>query len=304
MINQLQDIGQSVLQFTMDLTKSWHGRIMLLSLITGFVFVTSWLPLLLTKAVEGSGFVFIVFSFIWAFHKLWNDRSKLILLEALESDRVIGYTFILTGVLLFPFVRFSLWSQSLLWLFIMAGLAISTWGVQFFRLYPIVTLLLALTAYPKPGILAKLVWQAFTPYQFLERVMAQGGAAALRLIGQPAIAEGPYLAIPPNGAVEVNWGCNGFTMALAMAMAGLFMGIFFKKNWVFTLLIMIVGAVLALIFNIPRIMLLTMASVYWGEASFKFWHGTWGGQLFTSILFAIYYYAIMALIKYRPKRMV
>lgn len=303
MIKQLQALSQSVLQFILDLAKTWHGRIVLLGFITGLIFITSWLPLLLTKAVEGSGFAFIVFSSIWAFYKLWKDQEKLMVLKAQEGDRVIGYAFILLGVLIFPFVQFSVWPQSLIWLIIMAGIAISTWGVQFFRLYPIVTLLLSLTVYPKPGTLAKLVWQAFTPYQFLERVMAQGGAAALRLIGQPAVSEGPYLAIPPNGAVEVDFGCNGFTMALTMAVAGFFMGIFFKQSWSFTLLMMFVGAILALIFNIPRIMLLTMASVYWGEASFKFWHGTWGGQLFTSILFTIYYYAVMAIIKHRPKRL-
>jgi exosortase/archaeosortase family protein len=277
-----------------------HGKIIAAGLVVGLCFLFSWMSLLFTESLDGSGLVFVVFSSAWAFHRLWKERENLLSLEASEGDRVIGYAFVLTSVFLFPFVRISLWPQSLLWLFIMAGIAISSWGVQFFRLYPIVTLLLALTVYPKPGTFAKLVWQAFTPYQFLERMMAQGGAMALRFIGQPAIADGPYLAIPPNGAVEVDWGCNGFTMALTMAVAGFFMGIFFKQNWVITLAMMLAGAILALMFNVPRIMLLTMASVYWGQASFDFWHGTWGGQLFTGVLFTVYYYAVMAMVKRRP----
>lgn len=40
-------------------------------------------------------------------------------------------------------------------------------------------------------------------------------------------------------------------------------------------MMMVVGAGLALVFNIPRIMLLTLASVYWGKERFNFWHGTW-----------------------------
>jgi len=53
--------------------------------------------------------------------------------------------------------------------------------------------------------------------------------------------------------------------------------------------------VLALIFNVPRIMLLAIAAVYWGETSFKFWHGPWGGQMFSGVLFTVYYYAVMGL---------
>ncbi|MBD2260588.1 archaeosortase/exosortase family protein [Pseudanabaena sp. FACHB-2040] len=132
--------------------------------------------------------------------------------------------------------------------------------------------------------------------------MAHAGAAALRVIGQPAIAEGSIVALPPAGAVNVDWGCNGFNMAFTMAAAGLIMGLFYKQRWYNTLSIMAVGTVLALIFNVPRIMLLTIASVYWGEASFKFWHGHWGGQLFSSVLFTVFYYAVMALINRQPAR--
>jgi exosortase/archaeosortase family protein len=92
-------------------------------------------------------------------------------------------------------------------------------------------------------------------------------------------------------------------MAVQMAVAGFFMGLFLKQNWVSTLMMMVVGAGLALIFNIPRIMLLTLASVYWGEGWFNFWHGTWGGQVFTGLLFTLYYYSIMAMVnRRRPKQ--
>jgi hypothetical protein len=45
-----------------------------------------------------------------------------------------------------------------------------------------------------------------------------------------------------------------------------------------------------------------MASIYWGEAAFDFWHSTWGAQIFSAVLFTVYYYAVMAVIKKRPKR--
>ncbi|HEY9880475.1 MAG TPA: archaeosortase/exosortase family protein, partial [Leptolyngbyaceae cyanobacterium] len=80
------------------------------------------------------------------------------------------------------------------------------------------------------------------------------------------------------------------------------MGLFYKQRWYNTLAIMTMGIILALIFNIPRIMLLAIASVYWGKDAFKFWHGPWGGQIFASVLFTVFYYAVMALINRRTAK--
>ena len=44
---------------------------------------------------------------------------------------------------------------------------------------------------------------------------------------------------------------------------------------------MTIGIVLALAFNVPRIVLMTLAVVYWGKDAFEFWHGAWGGQIFS-----------------------
>jgi exosortase/archaeosortase family protein len=55
----------------------------------------------------------------------------------------------------------------------------------------------------------------------------------------------------------------------------------------------VIGVVASFIFNVPRVMLLAIASVYWGHGAFEFWHGPWGGQLFSGILFMVYYYLVM-----------
>jgi hypothetical protein len=41
------------------------------------------------------------------------------------------------------------------------------------------------------------------------------------------------------------------------------------------------------------VMLLAIASVYWGKASFEFWHGPIGGQMFAMVLFTIFHYMVM-----------
>jgi exosortase/archaeosortase family protein len=69
---------------------------------------------------------------------------------------------------------------------------------------------------------------------------------------------------------------------------GRLMGMSWKK----TIGLMLIGWGLAMLSNILRIMLMTIAVVYWGQKSFEFWHGPVGGQIFSGVLFTIYYYVV------------
>ncbi|NJN87397.1 MAG: cyanoexosortase C [Leptolyngbyaceae cyanobacterium SL_7_1] len=191
--------------------------------------------------------------------------------------------------------RAELWSQAAIWLLILVGIVVSTWGSRFFWQYPLTTFLVPLSVYPRPGISARILWETLTPPYVLERLMAWGGALALRGIGQPAEASGILISLP-MGSVQVNWGCNGFNMAFAMAVTGLLFGLFFKLDRTKIVSLVAMGIVLALVFNVPRIMLVTLAAVYWGDKWFQFWHGSWGAQIFVGILFTAYYYLVMAII--------
>ncbi|GAB4145647.1 MAG: exosortase/archaeosortase family protein [Cyanobacteria bacterium J069] len=294
-----RSVRETILPSLKEAIKTWHGRLVLAGLTVGLCYLPVWLSGLIARAAQGSaGLPLLSVMVFLGLRQLWAHRAQLAQMQASEEDQVLGHLLMLSGILLFPFCRFDIWPQAAIWLLVLAGIACSNWGVRFFWRYPLAVGMLALTAYPKPGVMARLVWTALTPPEFLERIMAQAGAAALRLIGHPAIADGSIVALP-EGAVDVDWGCNGFNMAFTMAAAGLIMGLFLKQTWPKVLGMMAIGAVLALIFNVPRIMLLSIASVYWGDAAFKFWHGHWGGQLFSSVLFTFYYYAAMALAKRR-----
>lgn len=258
---------------------------------------------MLVRASQGSaGIPLMGAAAFIGLRQLWINRQDIAELRPSDEDRAMGHLLIFAGVILYPFCRFAIWPQSIIWLIILAGIAISSCGIQFFARYPLSTFLMLLTAYPKPGVFARLVWQAMTPKFFLEHIMAQAGAISLRLIGLPAVVDGIFVSLPPNGTVEVGWGCNGFNMAFTMAATGLIMGLFYKQRWPKILAIVVFGIVLALLFNVPRIMMLTIAAVHWSDAAFDFWHGGWGSQIFTAILFTPYYYTVMAIIKQRPKR--
>ena len=107
----------------------------------------------------------------------------------------------------------------------------------------------------------------------------------------------------PGGAVEVSWGCNGFGMAFAIAITGLLLGLLYKRSLIETFTLVAAGILLALVSNIPRIMLVAIAAVYWGKYWFDFWHGSWGAQIFVSVLFTIYYYIAMSLLNRRPAKL-
>lgn len=295
---------KSILLLIQNTCKTWHGRFILGGLTIGLFYLPVWLQDVYLSMKRGSDGIIILFSIILlGLWQIWPQRKTLAKTHAFEEDQVLGHLLIAAGILMFPIWRFAIWPQSLLWLLILAGMAISTWGARFLIKFPLISLFTALTVYPRPSLLARLLWETFTPHRFLDRMMATAAAFGLQLIGQTAVAEGSFVAIPPVGAVDVNWDCNGFAMACTIAASGLIMGLLLKQPWPKIFMIMLAGFVMGLIFNIPRIMLLTMASVYWGQESFNFWHSNWGSQIIAGLILTIYYYAVMALIKCRPKKL-
>ncbi|MBD1872373.1 cyanoexosortase C [Nodosilinea sp. FACHB-131] len=283
------------------LAKDFHGRIVLLGLTVGLIYLPVWLGYLVPRALKGKvGWLLVLCMLGLAAAELWNRRSVLKALRASEEDRLLGQLLIVSAAVLFPFCRFAIWPQAFLWLVILAGIACSAWGVSFFSRFMVPVVLIGLTTYPRIGFISRFIWDFFTPYQFLEIKMAEVGSAAMRAIGFPAVQEGVYITFP-EGAVEVGWGCNGLDMALSIAATGFFMGILYKQKTRQMVMLIGVAMVISLIFNIPRLMLVTIAHVYWGEWWFNFWHGFWGGQIFVGILLTVYYYVMMTMVERSKK---
>jgi exosortase len=282
--------------------KTTHNRITACGLFIGLCYFPAWLGCSIWWAIYGTADLFIVLAFAFlGIYRLWSRRHQLKRMRAPAEDRLIGHILILSGVILFPFCRFAIWSQATIWVLILLGIALSSWGIPFFTRYPLSSLLILISAHPTPGVLSGMIVRATTPPRLLDTFMAHLGAYALQAIGLPAVSQHAIISLP-EGGVEVEWGCNGFEMALTMAAASLILGLWLNLSRAKIALLIGIGIVLALLFNVPRIMLLTLASVYWGEESFKFWHGPLGGQLFSTVLFTVYYYAVMGIINRRPPK--
>lgn len=282
--------------------KTTHGRIVLCGLIVVLGYVSLRVASVLYHSLNGSVGILMLAAVGLGLWELWRQRHSLQQVAAVEEDRLIGHILILSGVGICPFFLTDIWTQSFLCFLILAGIACSCWGASFFKTYPLPVFLIVMGLFPQPTIASRAIWEALTPPLMLERSMAWAGGLGLQLIGYPATVTNQFI-MTPTGAVEVAWGCNGFYMAATMAVASLLLGLFMKQSRSKIILMILIGMVLALAFNIPRVMLMTIAAVYWGKDWFEFWHGSWGGQIFVSVLFTIYYYIAMGLFKKRSGRL-
>lgn len=280
-----------------------HNRIVLCGLLVGLFYLPAWLWSLLESVSSGAAFPFLVVTAAYlALQELWHQRNTLAKLTASVKQRRLGYILILIGVGLFPFFRFAFWSQALLWFLILVGIALSSWGINFFRKYPLPTFLILLSVHPGPNSLIGRVWTVVDPYNTPGRFTAWIGSLALQAIGQPATSTDNLISLN-SGGVEIGWGCTGFDMAITMATTGFLFSLILKRSWRQTAGIVILGIALAFVLNIPRVVLLTMAAALWGKKSFEFWHGFWGGQIFSAILFTTYYYLVMSIFPQRDQKL-
>jgi len=301
-MRQLSELKHLSLNLLYRGVQTTHGRIVLCGLLVGLCYLPVWLMAFATRAATGSSSLLMMLAVIYlASQDLWKHRREIARSLVSDEDRLLGHTLIISGCTVFPFCRFALWSQAMIWLLVLVGIAISSGGLSFFKKYPVPLLLIPLSVYPKPAVTIQLIWEAITPHHMLENFMAWAGGFALRVIGQPAVSSEAFITLP-TGAVQVAWVCNGFNMAMTMAAASLILGLFLKQSWIKMLVIVLIGFFLALALNVPRVVLMTMAAVYWGKESFDFWHGPLGGQILSGLLFTIYYYVVMAVVRGRPKR--
>ncbi|MGV0024923.1 cyanoexosortase C [Phormidesmis priestleyi] len=297
-----QKIQRGVVRLTSLSLSTPHHRIVTFGLLMGLFYLPDWLRIVGGSAFSGSANLFFNFGCLYlGIDRLWRHRTSLSNTTAAEEERLTGYLIIFGAAAFLPFCLSSVSLKALLWAVILICIAYSSWGIGFFKTHRTAILLILMSLYPNWTYLFREVWVMSTPPHTLDNFMAWAGSIALQAIGQPAIAK-QFVIELPKGAVQVGFVCNGFEMAVTLAGASLLLGLWLKQTRLVILAMITVGVVLALAFNVPRIMLLTIASVYWGKASFDFWHGPWGGQMFSTVLFTVYYYMVMWIVEKQTKK--
>lgn len=157
-------LGQTSSNWLSQRLNNTHNRIILLGLLVGLCYLPVWLLELVKRAASGATAPLLVVAAVYfALQELWQQRKQLAQLVAYSKHRLLGHIIILAGVGLFPFCRFSFWSQALVWLAILGGIALSSWGVSFFKRYSRPLILLILSAHPRVDILFGHLWRAVAP---------------------------------------------------------------------------------------------------------------------------------------------
>jgi exosortase len=287
------DWKQQALDQLKRLSQTTHGRVVLL----GLAVVACYFPTLgrvtwQVMSKGGSDFLINMGLMGLAAREFWQHRGEIAQMDAPPEDRWMGYAILGCGLAMIPMALNSASLQALLAAMMLGSLMLSQWGISFFVRFPGSIVMLLFSFYPDMGFLANQTWRAVTPHLTLEKMTAALASSGLQGIGFKAVAQDSLLSLP-EGAVEVASGCSGFDMAFTLLAVGGLMGIYYRLQKRKTIAIMAVGVLLALAMNIPRVMLLAIASVYWGKASFDFWHGPIGGQMFAMVLFTIFHYMVM-----------
>lgn len=287
--------------------RSNHNRIVACGVLVCLIYSLTWLGLVGHLTLAGSSETLLNFGFIYlGVSALLRSRQQLAAYEPAEDDRLLGYLLILSGSAIFAGFPHSISLQAVLCMLILVGIGLSTWGGMVFKNHLVPILLLIVSVYPRLGFVGNTIRRTLTGNQ-LESWMAWLSSLMFQALGQPASAQNQFLSLSttfePGKTVEVASGCSGFDMAFVLAGVGLILGLFFKQTGSKILWLMLIGVVLALAFNIPRIMLLAIAVAYWGHDSFQFWHGPIGGQIFATVMLTCYYYAVMPLIITNPTKL-
>ena len=296
MIAMLKQFRYNQLQsFLSWCLRTYHGRVIAIGLIAGLVYMPTYVSVLIQGILAGRSTIVLNLGFLGlGLERLWRHREEIAATKVWPDDRAIGHCLILGGALWLPFSLHSVSLQAFLWMLVLIGMAWSSFTPQLFGRFPLASAFILVSMYPNHAWLSNQIFRALTGAYLLENLMAWLGSVALRLMGYAAETQGRFLSLP-EGAVEVGSGCTGFDMAVVLAGVSIIWGLFIKANRQRIAIAMVSGIAIALALNIPRIVLLAFAAVYWGQDSFDFWHGFWGGQIFAAIMFTAYYYAAMAI---------
>ncbi len=276
-----------------------HGRVLACAALFGFIYLPTWSGIIWSEILHGSSSPFLNLAFMgYGINEFWQKRDQLSRCTAETDDRILGYCCLFFSIGLFVVAGSSASAKAVLAMAALIGVIISTYGLSVFGQMGMAIVLLVASLYPSLIFISNFIRQATTS-NLLEQSMAHLGAIGLGLIGYQPSVQGELLRLP-EGAVQVGSGCSGFDMAFTLGFTGFLIGLFMKRNWKMTALLIGSGIATSLVLNIPRIMLLAIASIHWGKQSFEFWHGPIGGQIFSCLLFTVYYYLAMWLIDRKP----
>jgi exosortase/archaeosortase family protein len=297
---QFQAAGNLTSRLWQRANRNQHSRIVAIAVLFIISFIPAWLTSIVGGVIEGQSDSILNFGFLaLGLHRIYQQRQQLKTWVVGVDDRFLGYALMAAGVVTLIAVP-SLSFRAMATMIIVLGIGLSSWGMAFFARYWSAVGFILFSIYPHTSFIAIRVCRFLTSENMLEHGMAWAGSLGLQMMGYAAKSEAVNVILPQGGVV-VAPGCSGFDMLYTLSGCSILFGLFMRASWRRIVGLVAFSLVLALVCNVPRIMLLTIASVFWGKESFEFWHGPIGGQVFSAVMFTIYYYVAMALIEPKAK---
>ncbi|NJN49518.1 MAG: exosortase/archaeosortase family protein, partial [Alkalinema sp. RL_2_19] len=222
-----------------------HSRIVTVAILFVACYLPTWISSLVAAVVGGTSDSILNLGFIALGIQIVYQHRPTLQAQAVEADdRFLGYAVIGIGLTTFVIFHSLTWSpsfQALAVMLMLIGIAWSSWGLGFFRQFPLASSLILVAVYPSLSYIVIRVCRFFTASEdMLEQVMAVAGAAGLNLIGLKATAQAALVSLP-EGSVLVAPGCSGFDMAFTLLGTGFLMGKFMQLSWRKTAMIMAIG---------------------------------------------------------------
>lgn len=152
-------------------------------------------------------------------------------------------------------------------------------------LYFAFPIIFAFTALPWP------VWMEEDLVQTLTRWNTQFSADTLTMLGTPAMAKGNLIQIGSSW-VNVEEACSGIRSLQTSFMMSLFLGEFYRLNFLLRGVLMLSSFVVAFGLNIARTMSLTYLSGAYGNQTLEKWHDTIGTIVMVMCLIALWGLAV------------
>ncbi len=299
---QLQTAKNITINLFHESLRTSHSRFITLAALVSICYLPSWLGFLLNSIWHGQSYAILNLGALAVGAKVFlNHRQDLANVKVEEDDRFLGYALATAGMIalaLFRGFHQPLTLQYIATMMIFLGIIWSTWGIIIFRQFPFTLFLVLMGLYPNLYFVAFQISKFFTSEDSLEHVMAWAGSVGLNLIGYQSVAKATYVILP-QGSIVIWPACSGFEMMFILAGVSVLVAKFMQLSWTKGFMLVLFGWSMAALMNVPRIMLLAIASIFWGKQSFDFWHGPIGGQIFSCLLFTLYYYGVMGILNYK-----
>jgi cyanoexosortase A len=212
---------------------------------------------------------------------IWQKRTSLEI-QSDWSSGIIGS--LLMGLLLSKSISLFPAESEFIRLFPgFAGLALALvttgWKLSLYRREFAIVVLLMLP----PGLLGRIV--ELVVGSSIQKIIAQSAAFLMHYFGVNLIAQDSTIVFKTS-AVKVEYACTGIPIwILLLQLSGLIMiGLGLKPTELIRMLIMATG----LTWVLATIRVVVMASVMSQPASFEYWHGMAGGQIFSTIAIVLF----------------